>query len=82
MQIDKNKLNNLASLDDETLKRKIMQTAAQCGADARKITSSLTDMNKLRSTIRGLSDKDIENILRAVGPENAQIIAENIKNIR
>ena len=81
MQIDKSKLNSLANLDDDTLKEAITQTAAQCGADPRKISASVSDMGKLRKTILSLSDKDIEKIMRAVGPGNAQIIAENIKKL-
>ena len=81
MQIDKNKLHSLANLDDETLKKTITQTAAQCGADTRKVSASLSDMGRLRATMMSLSEKDIEKILRAVGPENAQIIAENIKKL-
>ena len=81
MQIDKSKLNSLAKLDDETLKKTITQTATQCGADTRKISASLSDMGKLRATLMTLSEKDIEKILRAVGPENAQIIADNIKKL-
>ena len=81
MQIDKSKLHSLADLDDKTLKETITQTAAQCGADPRRISASLADMGKLRETILSLNDKDIEKIMRAVGPGNAQIIADNIKKL-
>ena len=79
MNIDKSSLQNLANMNDDELRMKILQIASACGADTKKLAKKL-DTSKLRENISSMSQSDIDRIMKAVGRENAKTIKENIEN--
>lgn len=79
--IDKNNLNKIMSLDDDTLRKKLSEITALTGADNSKVTNALSDVNKLRKTVSSLSNNDIEKIIASFGRENVEQIQKIISNI-
>lgn len=79
--IDKNNLNKIMSLDDDTLRKKLSEITALTGADNSKVTNALSDVNKLRKTVSSLSNNDIEKIIASFGRENEEQIQKIISNI-
>ena len=77
MNIDKSSLQNLANMNDDELRMKILQIASACGADTKKLAKKL-DTSKLRENISSMSQADIDRLMMAVGRENAKIIKENL----
>ncbi len=82
MNLDKDALNRLAAMDDEQLKKNILSVAAACGADVRILEKKLSNIPALKRSIAGMSQKDIDRAMRAVGDKNAKIISDSIKNMR
>lgn len=79
MNIDKNALEHLGKLDDTVLRMKILKIASECGADTKKLSQKL-DVQKLKSSISSMSQKDIDRIVSLIGTKNAQIIKDNIES--
>ncbi len=79
--IDKNNLNKIMSLDDDTLRKKLSEITALTGADNSKVTNALSDVNKLRKTVSSLSNNDIEKIIASFGRENVEQIQKIISNM-
>ena len=77
MNIDKSSLQNLANMNDDELRMKILQIASACGADTKKLAKKL-DTSKLRESISSMSQADIDRVMKAVGKNNARIIKENL----
>ena len=78
--IDMHNLENLLSLDDKELKARITSAATAAGADEKKISGALSDINFLKSVVRGLSEEQINKLLNSFGEENAKKIADAINN--
>ncbi|MBQ6613752.1 MAG: hypothetical protein IIX18_00360 [Clostridia bacterium] len=62
MNIDKNMLNALASLDDASLAAAIKMIAASGGVDIGSVKLDSSSLASLRSAMLGASDRDIEEI--------------------
>lgn len=76
-------ISKILKLSDEQLKKTVSDAAISCGGNEKDIKYALSDISKLRSAIANLSQKDIDNLIAAVGEEKAREIAESIsKNIK
>ena len=80
MQIDKNMIKNALNLNDEDLKRTLTETAKAGGIDPAKFSNALKDMQNLKKTITGLSDKDIANMVNSFGSDKLESLVKNLKN--
>ncbi len=78
--MDIQSINNLLSLDDEALRKKLTDAAVAAGADKNQIALALSDMNTLRRLARGLTPESIDSLLNSFGKENAKKVSEIIKN--
>lgn len=61
MNIDKNLLSSLASLDDKSLVAAIKMFAASGGLDIGNASLDKERLDALRSAMRGATDADLEN---------------------
>lgn len=64
MKIDKNLLEQLASLDDKALTAAIRMIAASSGVDLGNILPDAASLDALRNAMRSATDADIENAKR------------------
>lgn len=64
MKIDKNLLAQLASLDDKSLLGAIKMIASASGVDLGTTEFDPSQLDALRSAMRGATDEDIENAKR------------------
>lgn len=64
MNIDKNMLNTLASLDDKSLSATIRMIAATTGLDLGNMQFSPKTLNALRAAMREANDADVTNAKR------------------
>lgn len=78
--INKNDLSKIANLNDEALKRKLLEITQLTGADSSKISAALSNVDNLRKTISNLSNEDIEKIISAYGKENVRQIQKIISD--
>ncbi len=64
MEIDKNKImGKLDSIGDEELKNIVRAIAESAGVGQRQTERVVSDIGKLRKSIGGLSDNDLQNAL-------------------
>ncbi len=59
MQLDKNAVERMLSLNDEQLWQAIILIAREAGIDLSKQKLSTSDMSKIRTMLGGASDEDI-----------------------
>lgn len=64
MNIDKNMLNALASLDDKALAATIRMIAATSGLDLGNMQFDPKTLDALRAAMRGANDEDVANAKR------------------
>lgn len=74
MQINKTLLDQLLSLDDQTLSRTIMLLADAAGIDRRSAIAAVSDLRLVRSSLSNASDSDIEKAVSMLGEERVKAI--------
>lgn len=79
MNVDRDSINRILALDDASFKTLAQSIAAAAGADGRRVERALGDIPALKKQIAGLSPGDAEKILKAVGPEKSEAIAEILR---
>ena len=65
MQIDRDSLNKLLTLNDRQLKAFITKLAADSGIDPASFNIDLHDVQSIRSALSGATDKDLADIAEA-----------------
>lgn len=65
MSQEKKAVENLLALDDDALREKVMQIAGAMGIRQERVS----DMEKIRSLLGALSEKDIANAADVLGKE-------------
>ena len=60
MNIDKNLLESLAAMDDDSLAASIRAIAAASGVDLSGVSFDKSKLNALRTAMRGATDEDLE----------------------
>lgn len=65
MNREKKAVENLLALDDDALREKVMQIAGAMGIRQERVS----DMEKIRSLLGALSEKDIANAADVLGKE-------------
>lgn len=65
MQIDRDSLNKLLTLNDRQLKAFITKLAADSGIDPASFNIDLQDVQSIRRALSGASDADLAEIARA-----------------
>jgi len=60
MQLDRNAINRMVSLNDEQLKALIRSLAENTGLDLSSFNISATDVQSIRRALSGATDADLE----------------------
>lgn len=80
MEINKKTIQSLSSLSDDELKKKITDAALSCGVSRDTADKYLTDIGAIRKKLTSLSDRQIQNLLSALGEENVRKIKNGWEN--
>ena len=76
MEIDKRTImNKLDGIGDEELKQIVKSIASCAGVSSAKAERAVSDISKLRKSIGGLSERDLENAL-------SMLDAQTVDNIK
>jgi len=79
MEMDRELLEKIRLLDDESLRRVIGNVAEGMGLDAKMTAPYLADMGKIKETVAGLSQEDLDRIQGAIGEENTKNLMTQIQ---
>ncbi len=79
MELDRELLNQLQSLDNASLERGIDKIARSFGIDPRLASSYLGNTDQIRAAIASLDQKDLDRITAAIGEETAGKLADEIR---
>ena len=79
MELDRNMLNKISLLDDESLRAAIGNVAKEMGLDSSMVAPYLRDMEKIKSTVSNLTAEDWNRIQSAIGEENTKNIVSKIQ---
>lgn len=79
MELDSKLLEKIQLLDDDSLRSAIAGVAAGMGLDAGMTAMYLSDMEKVKKTVAGLTSEDLERLQNAIGEENTRNLAEHIR---
>lgn len=79
--LDNTQIQKLLSLSDEELRRKLSKAAIDAGADKFMTASALSDMQKLRGMISGLTNEQIKAIISRADPDTAAKISKYLSDI-
>ncbi len=77
--LDASMLNRLRQLDDETMRRMIMQIAAAAGVGEQQAAKATGNVERLRQNLSGLSPKDLQTLLNRIDPKVTENIIQQLK---
>ncbi|MCL1859803.1 MAG: hypothetical protein FWF92_11300 [Oscillospiraceae bacterium] len=83
MQIDKDKLQKLLSLNDEDLKKKIsdvLNTSNFEKKDKENLDKALKNMKDIKKAIGNIDEESLKKAVSALGVEKIEELKKNIKN--
>ena len=83
MQIDKDKLQKLLSLNDDELKKKIsdaLNTSNFEKKDKENFDKALKNMKDIKKTIGNIDEESLKKAVTALGVEKIEELKKNIKN--
>jgi hypothetical protein len=79
MDTNKELIDQIAALDDETLKNTIGSVARNMGFDPKLAAGYLSDMGKIRQAVQNLTDEDLDRVKESLGEEMMGNIIQNIR---
>ena len=82
MQIDKEKLQNLLSLSDDELRKKITDVVNSSGFDKKdrdNLDKAVKNMKDLKKTLKNIDDESIKKAMDALGVDKIEEIRKNLK---
>lgn len=79
MEIDKREImNKLDGLKDEELKSIVRSIALAAGVSERRAEQAVSDVKKLRRSIGGMNDRDLQNALSLLDEKTVEDIKKQI----
>lgn len=72
-------LRDFSNLTDEELRERLSSAAKMGNISEARLKAALSDTDKIRKVISKLSSRDVERMLRIIGKENAEKMAEKLK---
>lgn len=72
-------LRDFSKLTDEEIRERLSSAAKMGNISEAKLKAALSDTDKIRKVISKLKPCDIERMLRIIGKENAEKMAEKLK---
>lgn len=79
MDNSKDLIDQIAALDDETLKNTIESVARNMGFDPNLAAVYLSDMGKIRRTVQNLTEEDLDKVKKSLGEEVMEDIVQNLR---
>ena len=79
MEMDRDLLGKIHMLDDEALKNAILSVAGNMGIDPALAAGYLSDMGKIKETVAGLTQSDLDRVEEAIGKENTTRLMQEIR---
>lgn len=76
MQLDKNLLDQLISLDDQTLSKTIALLASAAGIDRANADAAIADLRSVRSSLGNATDSDVRRAISMLGEERVNALLE------
>ncbi len=77
--INKENIDSFLGLSDEEIKNRINSAAAEGNISTARLKDALSDTDRVRRVISNMSPADIERFLKIIGRENAEKMAEKLK---
>lgn len=74
MQIDKTMLDQLLSLDDQTLARTITLLADAAGIDRRSANAAIADLRLVRSSLGNATNDDVQKAVAMLGEDRVRAL--------
>jgi hypothetical protein len=79
MEIDRDLLQKINMLEDDTLAKLIGNVANSFGIDPALTGRYLQDMPKIKKTVSGLTDENLVQLTRALGEENVEKLVSQVR---
>lgn len=79
MELDRELLDQINGMDEETLSAGIGRIARNFGIDPQLAKRYLGDMSKVKEAVANLNQSDLDRITAALGKETAEQLANDIR---
>ena len=77
--INEENIRDFSALSDEEIRRRITEAAAEGRISPERLKATLSDTSKIKAVISKMKPSDIERMLKIIGKENAEKMAEKLK---
>ncbi len=77
--IDKENIANFLLLSDDEIRRRINNAATAGNISTEKLKGALSDTDRVRDVLSKMTPSDVERFIRILGKENAEKMAEKLK---
>ena len=72
-------IDNFLNLSDEEIRKRISSAASEGKISTDRLKNALSDTNRVRQVISKMSPADIERFIKILGRENAEKMAEKLR---
>lgn len=79
MNIDRNSIDRILAMDDDSLKRLALEIADAAGADRRRAEKLTANLDRVRAMISGMTPQEIEKLTSSIDREKSREIAEALR---
>ena len=79
MQIDKETLSKLLTLNDSEFKKKISQAAEAAGLQSDKLDKMLKDIKGVKKTLGDMNENDLKRAAKAISADKLEELIDNLK---
>ncbi|PWM69736.1 MAG: hypothetical protein DBX61_01125 [Clostridiales bacterium] len=79
--LNNEQIKKLLSMSDEELRKKIADAAVAAGADKFMTARALSDVGRLRGLISALDERQVNDLLKKIGPDAASELSKRIGEV-
>lgn len=77
--INKENIDNFLNLSDSEIRKRINAAALEGNISTERLKKALSDTEKVRRVVSEMTPEDVERFIRILGRENAEKMAEKLK---
>ena len=77
--INKENIDNFLNLSDSEIRKRINAAAVEGNISTERLKKTLSDTEKVRRVVSEMTPEDVERFIRILGRENAEKMAEKLK---
>ena len=77
--INKENIDNFLNLSDSEIRKRKNAAAVEGNISTERLKKALSDTEKVRRVVSEMTPEDVERFIRILGRENAEKMAENLK---